>query len=91
MGELVRSISEALARYGDQQLMVIGGADIYEQFMVYADRMLLTEVGQSFEGDAYFPSFDEKDWSLLSRTEGRMDEKNKIPFTFCVYERAVSI
>lgn len=88
--ELVRTIQEALDKYGHEQLMVIGGAHIYAQMMDVADRMLITEVGQAFEGDAYFPHFDRKDWNLISRVPGIQDEKNVLPFTFCVYERIVS-
>lgn len=88
--ELVRTVEEALDRYGEDELMVIGGADIYTQMLAVADRLLITEIDHSFEGDSYFPSFDSKEWNLVSRTPGVQDEKNVWPFTFCVYERAVS-
>lgn len=88
--QLVRSVSDALAQFGDQELMVIGGAEIYAQMMSAADRLLLTEIGQPFEGDAYFPEFDRNIWSLVSRVPGVQDEKNVIPYAFCVYERIVS-
>lgn len=88
--ELVRTVTEALEKYGEDELMVIGGADIYSQMLDVADRMLLTEIGHSFEGDCYFPTFDRKEWELVSSTPGIQDEKNVWPFTFCVYERAVS-
>ncbi|BBI33689.1 dihydrofolate reductase [Cohnella abietis] len=87
--ELVRSIPEALERYGDGELMVIGGAEIYEQMLNVANKLLLTEIGQAYEGDAYFPSFDSEIWSLSSRIMGEQDEKNQIPYSFCVYERAL--
>jgi len=87
--ELVRSVPEALAKYGaDGELMVIGGADIYAQTLAAADRLLLTEIGQAFEGDTEFPAFDRNEWKLVSRAEGVLDEKNLLPHAFCVYEKA---
>ncbi|MCD9020965.1 dihydrofolate reductase [Cohnella silvisoli] len=88
--ELVRTVQEALVKYGHDELMVIGGAEIFNQMIDVADRMLITEIGQAFDGDAYFPHFDLKEWNLISRVPGTQDEKNTVPFTFCVYERVVS-
>ncbi len=84
---IARSLEEALERYGKQELMVIGGEDIYRQALPYADRILLTEIGREFEGDAYFPKLDPGIWKLVSRTPGVQDEKNKLPYAFSVYER----
>lgn len=84
---LVRSVSEALDKYADVELMVIGGAEIYAQTLAVADRLLLTEIDQSFEGDTYFPAFDRSQWKLVSRTPGIRDERNLLPYSFCIYER----
>jgi dihydrofolate reductase len=75
--------------FADEQLMVIGGAEIYAQMLESADRMLLTEIGQPFEGDTYFPSFNRGEWDLVSREAGIQDDKNLLPYSFCVYERAL--
>ncbi|XID94460.1 dihydrofolate reductase [Paenibacillaceae bacterium WGS1546] len=88
--ELVRSIPEALERFGnDGELMVIGGAEIYRQALPFADRLRLTELGRAYEGDACFPEFDRNEWRLASREEGALDEKNVIPHVYCVYERQI--
>jgi dihydrofolate reductase len=47
---------------------VIGGAAIYELFLPYADRMVLSEVAGEYDGDAYFPTVDEDDWREADRT-----------------------
>ncbi|RED60269.1 dihydrofolate reductase [Cohnella lupini] len=86
---LVRTIPEALSMFADEQLMVIGGAEIYAQMLESADRMLLTEIGQPFEGDSYFPSFNRDEWDLVSREAGVQDDKNLLPYAFCVYERVL--
>jgi dihydrofolate reductase len=84
---IVRSIEEALQKYARDDLMVIGGAEIYRQVLPHANRILLTEIDQPFEGDAYFPVFDRRVWALVSRTPGIRDEKNDIPYAFAVYEK----
>ncbi|WP_239614430.1 dihydrofolate reductase [Cohnella mopanensis] len=88
--ELVSSIEEAIAKYNDVELMVIGGADIYAQMLEQADRLQLTEIGQPFEGDAFFPEYDKREWKLISREEGLQDNNNQLPYAFCVYERQVT-
>ena len=85
--ELVRSVSEAIDKYRDAEMMVIGGAEIYAQTLDAADRLLLTEIDQSFEGDTYFPEFDRSQWKLMSRTPGIRDDRNLLPYSFCIYER----
>jgi dihydrofolate reductase len=87
---IVRSLDEALAKYTEDELMVIGGADLYNQTLPYADRLLITEIDQAFEGDTYFPTFDRTEWRLASRMPGVQDEKNTVPYSFCVYERAIT-
>ncbi|RUS46850.1 dihydrofolate reductase [Cohnella sp. AR92] len=85
---LVRTADEAIERVGsEEELMVIGGAEIYRLLIGRADRLVLTEIRQDFEGDAHFPEFDRSDWELVSRTEGVQDERNTLPYAFCVYER----
>ncbi|MFC4597921.1 dihydrofolate reductase [Cohnella hongkongensis] len=85
--ELVRSVEEALEKYRDDELMVIGGAEIYRETLGAADRLLLTELAQPFDGDAFFPEFDRTEWRLVSREEGVVDERNVFSHAFCVYER----
>lgn len=88
---LVRTLEEAMNLFPEQELMVIGGADVYKQALPYADRILLTEIERDYDGDAYFPPFDKREWNLVSRTPGVRDEKNDVPYSFCVYERTHDI
>jgi dihydrofolate reductase len=88
--ELVKTIPEAIAKFGQDELMVIGGGDIYKQALEIADRLQLTEIDQAFDGDTYFPDFDRQEWKLVSREEGAQDDKNLLPYAFCVYERAIA-
>ena len=82
--EVVLSIKEAM-KYND--FFVIGGASIYKQFLPFADRLYLTFIDHDFDGDIFFPEFDEKDWRLVSKRKGIKDEKNPYDYYFIVYER----
>lgn len=62
-GSLEEAIEKGKAE-NDQEVMVIGGAQIYEQSLHLADRIYLTRVHQSPEGDAFFPELDES-WQQI--------------------------
>lgn len=86
--EIIYSVNEALERYGDQELMVIGGAEIYSLFLPHADTLLLTEVEVDVEGgDAFFPIFNAEEWSLSASEYMDRDDKNAYAFTFKTYSR----
>lgn len=55
----------------DEEVMVIGGAQIYSLLIEYADKMLLTEIDATSEADVYFPEFNKEDWNstILSEYE----------------------
>jgi len=85
---IVHSIEDALEAYTDDELVVIGGADIYEQFLPYANKILLTKVEVDIEGgDAFFPMFSDSHWKLVETESRDQDEKNKYAFTFQTFIR----
>jgi len=60
----------AVARdLGDGTLYVLGGSAVYELFLDVADRQLLSRVHGEYDGDAHYPAFDEREWSLVDETE----------------------
>ena len=67
--------------------MILGGTNVFEQFLPKANRIYLTIIDQDFEGDTYFPEFDETIWKVTSQEEHQPDEKNKYPYTFVTYEK----
>ena len=71
----------------EQEVFVIGGAEIFKGILPVADRLYLTEIHASFEGDTYFPTIDEKEWRQVLSTPGIVDEKNKYAHQFIVLER----
>ncbi len=83
---VVGSLPDALAAAGDAEVVfVIGGAELFRQTLPLADRLLLTEVDQDFDGDALFPDFDRAAWQEVSR-EAQVAGSG-LPFAFVRYER----
>ncbi len=79
---LVHSIEEAIAEIEklDDTGYITGGAAVYEQFLPHADEMVLTEIHEAYEGDTYFPEWDESEWREVERDEHEA-------FDFVRYER----
>ncbi|MFY4776836.1 dihydrofolate reductase [Metabacillus sp. RGM 3146] len=71
----------------EEEIFVIGGAEIFKWFLPYCERMYITEIGEEFEGDRYFPEVDEGEWEVNSRIKGIKDEKNPYDYEFLIYNR----
>lgn len=85
---LVSSITEAMALISDQEeLMVIGGANVYRQFMDKADQIYLTEIQYKFSADVFFPEIDSACWSITAQEKRIKDEKNAYDVIFYTYNR----
>lgn len=70
------------------ELMILGGAQIYEEAMPKADRIYITRVHAFFEdADAFFPDIDEKKWKRVSQQSFEADAKHAYPYSFEVWER----
>jgi dihydrofolate reductase len=83
----VERAEEWAAEQGVSEVMLIGGAQLYGQALELADRLYLTRVALTPEGDAWFPAFDEGQWTLVSNTENpALDDKPA--YRFEVWERA---
>ena len=66
--------------HGDEKVFIIGGAGVYRQTLDQADKMILTEIKEEYEGDTYFPDFEEDDW-----VEEKREDHEK--FSFVTYTR----
>ncbi|RMQ48430.1 Dihydrofolate reductase [Pseudomonas cichorii] len=71
---------------GVDEVMLIGGAQLYAQGLEQADRLYLTRVELSPEGDAWFPEFDVEHWALVSTVENPAAD-GKPAYHFEVWER----
>jgi dihydrofolate reductase len=72
---------------GTEELMVIGGATVYEAAVPLADRLYVTEIHAKVAGDAYLPPVDWSNWVESSREQHAALEPNTYDFSFVVYER----
>ena len=78
------ALKEAISH--SNNVFVIGGENVYKEFMPLAKKMFLTEIELKVEGDAFFPGWSKKDWKEIAR-ENKQDEKHKIKFSFVEYRR----
>ena len=74
----------------DKEIFVIGGESIFKLFLPYAQRMYLTMIYEKFEGDIFFPEFEENEWRLVYSEKGIKDKKNPYDYEFRIYERKKS-
>ena len=89
---IVPDFGEAITeadKHGETEAFVIGGAAVFEQALLIAERLYLTRVHAFVEGDVYFPPLDPAAWRLLESQPHDADEKNEFPFTFERYERVL--
>ncbi|PLR98897.1 dihydrofolate reductase [Bacillus sp. T33-2] len=71
----------------DDEIFVIGGAEIFKLTLPVADRMYITLIEAEFEGDTYFPEINKNEWKLVTKEKGPKDDKNPYDYYFCIYER----
>jgi|SRR5690554_2508088 len=87
---ILQSIEEGI-RYakenGEQELMIIGGGEIYKQALPLADRIYLTRIHAEIEGDTFFPELDMNDWKIISENKHPVDERHDYSFTIYTLDR----
>ncbi len=82
-------LAESIAMIdGTEEVMVIGGAEIYRLALPLADRLYLTEVHAEIEGDTFFPDWNRGDWRELARDQHEAPGEDNYRYSFTVYERA---
>lgn len=85
---VVNSMEEALKlAKNDPQPFIIGGGEIYTLGMSFAEKIELTRVHGTFEGDTFFPEINEDEWELVEEHFHPTDEKHAFAFTYLTYLR----
>ena len=84
---VVHSVEQALAQAGANELVAIGGAQIYRLLMPFARRIYLTHVHADVPGDTFFPDFDPTQWDDVECRMHPADEEHAYPVTFVTLER----
>lgn len=72
---------------GVDEMMVIGGAEIYKTALPNADRLYLTRVDAEIDGDAFFPEVDEATWVEVDRESFSASGHNPYDYAFCLLEK----
>lgn len=84
---VVNDLKQAYGAAGKQELMMIGGAKVYEQVLPSARRIYLTRIHHAFEGDTFFPETDWPEWHETRREDHAPDERNPYDYSFILLER----
>ena len=86
---VVHTLDEAISlatKFSYKELLVIGGGEIYEMALPLAEKIWLTRVHTTIEGDVYFPKLN-AEWEMVSSTQNVADEKHKFSFDFECWKR----
>ena len=85
---VVRNLDAAIEAAGDvEEIMIIGGAEIYALSLPRAELIELTKVHAAVEGDTRFPALSPEEWQEISSAEHPADERNQYPTTFVTLQR----
>lgn len=80
---VVNSISEAQKNIQDnEEVFIIGGAKVYEDFLPFAGKLYITDVDIECEGDVFFPDYNKDDWKEVSSIFHPTDAKHPNSFNF---------
>ena len=87
---VVHSIEQGIAKAKESDvndIFIIGGGKIFKETLGIVDRIYLTRVHATVNGDTYYPEISKSDWKRVSAESHPADEKNNYPYTFEVWER----
>jgi dihydrofolate reductase len=87
--DVIKSVDDLLNDKSlDGMIFIIGGGEIYKQFLPYAKKVYLTEVETEIaDGDTFFPELNPMEWIEVGRESHEADEKNDFNYSFVDYER----
>jgi len=85
----VSSLEQALeiANLQATEIMVIGGGNIYQQFLPLADKLYLTHINLSTTGDTFFPDYQRDSWQIEYTKSHKADDKNPYDYRFEILTR----
>ncbi len=87
--DVVSSLEDAFQLCKDEdEVFIIGGAQIFEHSLILADALYLTVIHHRFDADTFFPEIDQNIWKELESVSHQPDEKNKYSYTFIKYGKA---
>ena len=86
--EIFHSVDDVLKQFknSSEEVFIIGGGQIYKQFLPYADKLYLTILEKEFEGDTYFPEVNKHEWITEEKSE--VITENDIDYYFIDLKRS---
>jgi dihydrofolate reductase len=85
---IAHSLQQAIAACaGDEEIFVVGGAELYRQAIALVDTLYITEIQQDVEGDAHFPEFDKNAWQETGREVRSQETPQALEYHFVTYRR----
>jgi dihydrofolate reductase len=85
---IAHSVDAAMDAAGDEaEVIIVGGAFLFRELMPVVNRLYLTQVHGTSEGDVYFPDFDLQEWRETFREYHPADERHEFGFTWLILER----
>lgn len=85
--KVMHRVSDVLSLPAEQgEIMIIGGGQVYEAFLPYVDKMILTLVNYNGEGDSFFPEWDSDNWKQVLTEDYAATDKSP-GFTFTIWQR----
>lgn len=85
-----KKILDYAKRNPGEEIFIIGGSEIYRQFLPYADKLYVTEVQAELEADAHFPIIDSSVWEKTFEEKAPADAENIYDLAFLQYQRVDS-
>ncbi|MBX2932669.1 MAG: dihydrofolate reductase [Ferruginibacter sp.] len=78
---------EKAATTNCKEIFIIGGGEIYKQAIEIADKIIMTRVHTTLDGDTFFPVIDESKWIQISNQDFAIDDKHQYAYSFQIWER----
>jgi len=88
--QIANNIEKAInlaEKYGESELMVVGGAKVYQSALPFADKIYLTTIDANIPGDTFFPDFDPEKWELVYEHNHPKDRHHEYSFAFKIFDR----
>jgi dihydrofolate reductase len=90
---IAKDLNDALAKANEtncKEVFVIGGGEIFKQYIKVADKIYLTRVHTNIDGDTFFQEIDDSKWKLVSNEDFKKDDKHKYDYSFQLWEKITS-
>ncbi|MFB7121856.1 dihydrofolate reductase [Bacillus tropicus] len=81
------SIEDALSKCEGEEVFILGGEEVYQQFLPYTQKLYITKIHATFKGDRYFPEIDFSLWKGIYTENGIQNDKNPYEYYFHIFEK----